>query len=130
MKIKIIPLKIKDPIKTLSFNTVRGYKTALINFWQQQTSRNLHNHPHPNGSALRALMEDLSRRQTSKKKELFEDRGRGTIADGYDVNGLRNILAEFWRQLQTNKPAVIAATLRGRLDFIFSHLLLARGEAR
>lgn len=73
---------------------------------------------------------DLSQRQASKKKETYEDRGQVTVADGYDANGLWNILAELWRQSQSNKPAVVAATLRGRLDFILSHLLLARGEAR
>lgn len=116
--------------KTLKYNTVRGYKTALVDLWQQQTARGLHNHSHPNGSALRALMTDLLRKQDSKKKETFEDRGRGTVADGYDAKGLRDILAEFWRQSQSDAPMTIAATLRGRLDFILSHLLLARGEAR
>ena len=41
---------IYDPIKTLFFNTIRGYKTALINFWSQQTACGLHNHCYPNGS--------------------------------------------------------------------------------
>lgn len=116
--------------KTLKYNIVRGHKTALIDLWKQQRARGSHNHPHPNGSALRALMIDLSWKQASKKKETYEDRERGTVANGYDPSGLRNILAEFWRQSQSNEPAVVAATLRGRLDFILSHLLLARGEAR
>lgn len=120
----------QGPSKTLKYNTVRGYKTALIDLWQQQTAHGSHSHPHPNGSALRALMMNLSRQQASKKKETYEDQGKGTIANGYDANGLRNILAKFWRQSQSNKPAVVTATLQGRLDFILSHLLLARGEAR
>lgn len=92
--------------------------------------RGLHHHPRPDGSALHATMNDLIRKQHSKDKEKFEGRGRGTIADSYDAKGLRDILAEFWRLSHATRPAVVNGNLRGRLDFILSHLLLARGEAR
>ena len=120
----------QGPTKTLDYNSVRLYKTALIDLYHSQTARGLHHHPHPNGSALHALMNDLSRKQDSKKKETFEDRGRGTIADGYDARGLRNILDQFWKLSHATKSVQVAGNLRGRLDFILSHLLLARGEAR
>ena len=41
-------------------------------------------------------MKDSSRNQHIKKKLAFEDRGRGTVADGYDEKALRAILEEFW----------------------------------
>lgn len=65
-----------------------------------------------------------------QEKAFFEDRGRGTVADGYDAKGLQRILAEFWRLSHSKKSSVVAANLRGRFDFILSHLLLAKGEAR
>lgn len=43
-----------------------GYKTALIDLYSSQTARGAYNHPHPNGSALRAFMNDLSQKQDSK----------------------------------------------------------------
>lgn len=49
----------QDPTKTLKYNTVRGYKTAMIDLYHSQTARGQHYHPHPNGSALHALMNNL-----------------------------------------------------------------------
>lgn len=60
---------------------------------------------------------------------IFEDRARGTITDVYYAKGLRDILAEIWRLSHSTKSSVVAANLRGLLDFILSHLL-ARGETR
>lgn len=60
-------------------------------------------------------MKDLLSKQDSKKKLAFEERGRGTIVDGYDAQGLRSIVAEFWRLSDAKTPAVFAADLRGRL---------------
>lgn len=100
----------------------------MLKLWRSQIARGQHTHPNPNGAALSALMKDLLQKQDSKKKQSFEDRGRGTIADGYDTQGLQSIVAEFWKLSQAGS-VVMAATLRGRLDFILSHLLLARGEA-
>lgn len=101
----------KDRPSSLKYNTVQGYKSALIDLYQQQIARNLHHYPHLNGSALRALMLNLSRRQAARKKKTYEDWRRGTIANDYDAEGLWDILAEFWRQSQLTKPQIVAATL-------------------
>ena len=119
----------QDP-QTLKYNSIRGYKTALIDLWSYQVSRGQHSRPHPNGNALRSIMKDSSRNQHIKKKLAFEDRGRGTVADGYDELALRRIMEEFWKQSHSAKPPVLGGNLRGRLDYLFGHLLLARGESR
>lgn len=37
-------------------------------------------------------MNNLSQKQHSKKKDIFEDQIQGTIVDGYDAKGLRPFL--------------------------------------
>ena len=98
--------------------------------WSYQVSRGQHNRSHPNGNALKSLMKDSSRKQHIKKKLAFEDRGRGTVADGYDEKTLREILEEFWKQSHSFKASILGGNLRGRLDYLMRHLLLARGESR
>lgn len=120
----------QDQISPVEYNTVRGYKTALIDLWSYQSSRSRNPHPHPNGAALQALLKDKQRSQTATKKANYEDRGRGTIADGYDTSGLRRIVDEFWAESHSTKASSVGGFLRGRLDFLLSHHLLARGEAR
>lgn len=75
-------------------------------------------------------MGDLSKKQHSTRKESFQDRGRGTIADGFDTKRLRDILSEFRRHSHSKISAQVGGNLRGRLDFLLSHLLLTRGESR
>ena len=116
--------------QTLKYNTIRGYKTALVDLWSYQKSRGLHNHDHPNGNAVKALMKNCQRGQHAVKKAAFEDRRKGTIADGYDEPALRSILDQFWQQSHSNKPAVVGGNLRAHLDYLLGHLLLARGESR
>lgn len=120
----------QDQISPIKYSTVRGYKTALIDLWFYQSSRSRNPHPHPNGSALQALLKDKQRSQTATKKANFEDRGQGTIADGYDTSGLRRIVDEFCAKSHSTKASGVGGFLRGRLDFLLSHHLLARGEAR
>ena len=119
-----------EDVQTLKYNSIRLYKSALVDHWSYQKSRSLHIHPHPAGNALNALMKDCQRKQHSAKKAAFEDRGKGTVADGYDEKSLRAILNEFWRQGHSTKSVIVGGTLRGHLDFILGHLLLARGESR
>ena len=118
-----------DLTGSLSYNSVRGFKTALIDLWAHQSARRQNPHPHPNGTALKALLTNKQRNQAAIKKAFYENRGKGTIADGYDTNGLRRILDEFWAKSHSTKTCSVGGFLRGRLDFILSHQLLARGEA-
>lgn len=119
------------PIKsTLKYNSVRGYKTALVDLWSYQLSRHQNSHPHPNGSALRSLMKSVQKSQHTKRKLAFEDRGRGTVADGYNEAGLKDIVNEFWRQSIEGKGSAVGCYLRGLLNYLMGHHLLARGESR
>ena len=56
----------QDP-KTLAYNSVRIFKTALINLYSSQAARGAHTHPHPNGSALRAFIKIFHENKTPRK---------------------------------------------------------------
>lgn len=115
---------------TLKFQSVRGYKTALINLYTDQHSRGSNLHPDPNGAALKILMKALRSGQHQKKIDTHEDRGKRTIADGYNVHELQQICASFWKHSEDTKNVTAGCYLRGNLDFLLGHHLLLRGESR
>jgi len=80
---------------TLKFQTVRGYKTALINLYFDQHSRSTNTHPHPNGATLQSLMKTQRVTQHQKSKDRHEDREKGTIANDYNHAELRLISDSF-----------------------------------
>ena len=49
-------------VKTLVYNFIRLYKTALIDFYHTQTAQSLHHYPHLNGNVLYTFMNNLSQK--------------------------------------------------------------------
>ena len=117
-------------VKTLKFQSIRGVKTALINLYRYQHSRGLNRHPEPNGAALQSLFKVQRSQQHQKSKDLHEDRGRGTIADGYDTHELERFADSNWRLSETATGVTVGGYLRTSLDFLMGHFLLIRGESR
>ena len=127
---KTLPLNLNDKSankddQTLKYNTIQGYKTALVDFWSYRKSRGLHNHDHPNRNVVKVFMKNCQQGQHAMKKAAFEDRGKRTIADGYNEPVLRSILDQFWQQSHSNKPTVVGGNLHSYLNYLLGHLFLA-----
>lgn len=116
--------------QTLKFQSVRGYKTGLMNLYYYQAARASNHHPNPNGASLKSLMKAQRITQHRKSKDHHEDRGKGTIADGYNLDELRRISDSFWRHSEDTKHVTSGCFLRSNLDFLLGHFLLLRGESR
>ena len=116
--------------QTLSFQSIRGYKTVIINLYNDQRIRGLNRHPEPNGSALQSLFKVERKLQHQKKKNNHADRDKGTIADGYDIPELMRISDAFWQHSMIAKGVSSDCYLRTNLDFLLGHFLLIRGESR
>jgi len=115
---------------TLKFQTVRGYKTTLINLYFDQHSRGTNTHPHPNGATLQSLMKTQRLTQHQKSKTRHEDRGKGTVADDYNHAELRLISDSFWKHSEEARNLAVGCHLRTNLDFLLGHFMLLRGESR
>ena len=73
-----------DGRKVIGYATVRQYGTACIDLYEQQKSLNMNSNLHPQDcSALNVLFNSVKSDKNSKRWENFEDRGIGTIQDGY-----------------------------------------------
>jgi hypothetical protein len=71
--------------KALKVQTVRVYLAALAELYSAQVSMGLNKHPNFRGAALNRLMTGLSHTQARKRQETFEDRGTGSINEGYST---------------------------------------------
>ena len=116
--------------QTLKFQSIRLYKTGIMSLYYYQSARGTNHHPTPNGAALQSLMKAQRVTQHQKSKDQHEDRGKGTIADGYNLKELGQICDSFWRHSEATKHVTSGCFLRSNLDFLLGHFLLLRGESR
>ena len=117
-------------VQTLKFQSVRVYRTALVNLYRYQHSRGSNRHPDPNRAALQSLFKVQRSTQHQKSKKHHEDRGKGTVADGYGLQELQRLTDSFWRLSESGKSVTVGSFLRTGLDFLLGHFLLLRGESR
>lgn len=116
--------------QTLKFQSIRDYKTELMNLYFYQAARALNHHTNSNGAALQSLMKAQRITQHQKAKDHHEDRDKRTIADGYDLKQLKQISDTFWRRSADTKNVTSGCFLRSNLDFLLGHFLLLREKSR
>ena len=111
--------------ETLACESIRTkYLAALTYLYEAQKSADQNHHSHPNGAALKTLMESLRRKQSQAKRDSFEDRGAGTLLDSYTEETMRKVVSMMWTQ-----TSVPEQYLRTTATFLMSHMLVLRGEA-
>jgi len=74
-----------------------------------------------NGAALKGLLTDIKRTTDQRKKNLYLDKGVGTLLDGYNQKDVLNISTFFFL------PGT-HCSFRSRLDFLLGHSMLGRSE--
>lgn len=124
-----------DIQQTLGTETIKQYITAIVDLWSFQKSIGTNNHPNPRGCALKAVLDGRRRQESKRKREQYLDRAANTLQDGYDKDKLKAFVRfcwEGWRQTdgKNRKPQAQESYLRTAVDFLFSHNMLLRGEAR
>ena len=109
----------------LTQGTVDAYIAAVIELWQVQVAHGNRNTKNPHGAAVRGFLEQRRRQRSRLDRESFQDRGKEGIQAGYSP--------EEWLRIQDlllSGTALLPQNLRTRVDLLFGHYYLLRGENR
>jgi hypothetical protein len=71
--------------KTLKVQTVRVYLAAIAELYAAQVSMGVNKNTNFRGAALKKLMSGLAHQHARRRQNTFEDRGSGSINDGYST---------------------------------------------
>ena len=108
--------------KTISKSLINGYISAVTHLWSTQKKKGINSHDAPR-PFVKDLLDQFTANQHKQFTKNFEDRGSGTLLDGYtSKETLKNILNYFWGRERSEG-------LRDHLGFIFCHGALLRGQA-
>lgn len=89
----------------LSYNTVRGYVTALVELWGYQVIQGLHTNLHPGDFVpLKVLKIGIVRGQFARSRLKFADRGVGSLRDGYLASQIPDHTHAVWTRCQEESP--------------------------
>lgn len=114
---------------TVGFPTIKQYVNALTDLHSTQVANGLINVlPALRGKALRGLLKSVpEQNETTRKKEQYEDRGKGTILEMYIIDDVYNLMRTTWTAACTaSGQDAILDWLRTSADFFFGHSLLLR----
>lgn len=109
----------------LTRGTVDAYVAAVLELWRLQVAHGNHNIENPRGAAVRGFLEQRGRQRGRFDRETFQDRGADGIQAGYS--------SEEWLRVQAilfSGTAQTPQNLRTRVDLLFGHYYLLRGENR
>jgi hypothetical protein len=115
----------KEEGSLLTKSTVDAYIAAVIELWRLQVAHGNHNTENPRGAAVRGFLEQRGRQRGKLDRASFKDRGSDGIQAGYSP--------EEWLRIQDlllRGAAFTPQNLRTRVDLLFGHYFLLRGENR
>ena len=105
--------------------TVDAYIAAVIELWRVQVAHGSKNTENPRGAAVRGFLEQRARQRNHHNRASFKDRGTEGIQAGYSSTE--------WLAIQEHLlhgAATLPQNLRARVDLLFGHYYLLRGENR
>ena len=82
----------------LKYNFIRGYVSAIMNLYQDQHSRGINTAPTPHKCAIKAMQIAIHRGEFDRLRREYEDRGVGTMLDGYTEDKVPDIAHQVWSQ--------------------------------
>lgn len=93
-----------------------------MHLYERQVSLKINSNPHPR-QTFAGLLQRIRKQEEETKLANFEDRGVGTIMDGYTTTDeIANIISFYFGENSVQD-------LRSALSFLLSHFCLLRGEA-
>jgi hypothetical protein len=109
----------------LTKSTVDAYIAAVIELWRLQVAHGNGNIENPRGAAVRGFLEQRGRQRSKLDRASYKDRGSDGIQAGYSADEWRRI-----QELLLSGAAYTPQNLRTRVDLLFGHYYLLRGENR
>ncbi|KAK3906347.1 hypothetical protein C8A05DRAFT_29789 [Staphylotrichum tortipilum] len=105
--------------------TVDAYIAAVIELWRVQVAHGNKNTENPRGAAVRGFLEQRARQRNHQNPATFKDRGTEGIQAGYSSTEWLAI-----HEHLLHGAAALPQNLRTRVDLLFGHYYLLRGENR
>jgi hypothetical protein len=108
-----------------TLSTVEAYVAAVMELWNQQVARGHSNTVNPRGAAVRGFLKQRGQQRARLDRENYIDRNIDGIQSGYT--------RDQWLEINSwllNDVATHPQSLRTRLDLLFGHYYLLRGENR
>jgi hypothetical protein len=109
----------------LTRSTIDAYIAAVIELWRLQVAHGSRNTENPRGAAVRGFLEQRGRQRGKHDRASFKDRGSDGIQAGYSPDEWLRI-----QDLLLSGVAYTPQSLRTRVDLLFGHYYLLRGENR
>lgn len=110
----------------LSWRSVRGYVTAIMDLYRVQKAIGMNSHQSPREDNVREYLKVLQRRDAQRDKEHFADKSRDTPLDGYTEDEFESVCRELWSRGHSS-PECYFRTL---VDILLGHYMLTRGDDR
>jgi hypothetical protein len=114
-----------DEGSLLTRSTVDAYIAAVIELWRVQVAHGNGNTENPRGIAVRGFLEQRGRQRGKLDRATYKDRGSDGIQAGYSPDEWQRI-----QHLLLSGAANMPQSLRTRVDLLFGHYYLLRGENR
>ena len=108
---------------SIGLSSVSQYAAAIVDLYKEQQQLRINAHPHPRNAAVNALLRNVEMESRSLARRNYDDRGAGTILDGYTIDQLE-IFSSYFLSKATN-PGV---HIRNRMIFLMQHFCIMRGE--
>ncbi|KAF5702735.1 high-osmolarity-induced transcription factor [Fusarium mundagurra] len=105
--------------------TIDAYIAAVIELWRLQVAHGNANTENPRGAAVRGFLEQRGRHRGKHDRASFKDRGTDGIQAGYSPDEWLRV-----QDLLLSGAAYMPQNLRTRVDLLFGHYYLLRGENR
>ncbi|KAK4096598.1 hypothetical protein N658DRAFT_435769, partial [Parathielavia hyrcaniae] len=109
----------------LTRSTIDAYIAAVMELWRVQVAHGNKNTENPRGAAVRGFLEQRSRRRHRLDRDSYKDRGSDGIQAGYSDNEWLRI-----HEYLLSGAAQAPQHFRTRVDLLFGHYYLLRGENR
>ncbi|OWZ17641.1 hypothetical protein PHMEG_0008395 [Phytophthora megakarya] len=100
-------------------STVCGYVDAVVDLYNQQVAFRVNSNDHPRFPQVKQLIKNAQAQATATKKQNYQDRGVGSLLDGYHSEAQFRQICDAFFDLND---------IRGRAAFLVSHYGLLRGE--
>lgn len=110
--------------KKVKTSTLEQYIAAITDLYKTQVQKKINCNEHPRATVV-GLIKSSKLKEFEVSRDNCEDRGEGTLADGYTSLDQVSKVVQFYLNGQKNH----GENLRDSLSFLFSHYFLLRGES-
>jgi hypothetical protein len=108
-----------------SLSTIEAYVAAVMQLWHQQVAHGHPNTVNPRGTAVKGFLNQRRLQRARLDRENYVDRGIDGINSGYNQDQWLQIHSWLLTNVDTYHQ-----NLRTRVDLLFGHYYLLRGENR